>query len=96
MYLSLSSNDPGMKSETSGVMWHIALESKIKFVNCELSPKCSLGHSSLLDICAIDAYIFWSSLFSPLLHARLTFSLNHTLFRCFLLSFGGFGHVEIR
>ena len=35
--LSISSNDPGMKSVTSVVIWHIAPESKIQLVNCELS-----------------------------------------------------------
>ena len=38
VYLSVSFNYPRMKSETSGVMWHIALESKIQLVNCKLSP----------------------------------------------------------
>ena len=63
MYLSVSSNDPRMKSESYGVMWHVAPKSKIKLVNCELSPYFSLEHSSLLDIRAIYAYIFWSLLF---------------------------------
>ena len=36
--LSVSSNDPGMKSVTSGVIWQVAPESKIQLVNCELSP----------------------------------------------------------
>ena len=38
MNLSVSYNDPGMKSVTSGVIWHVAPESKIQLVNCELSP----------------------------------------------------------
>ena len=38
MNLSVSSNDPGMKSVTSGVIWKVAHESKIQLVNCELSP----------------------------------------------------------
>ena len=46
MYLSVSSNDPGMKSEIYGGMGYVALESKIQLVNCELSPKFSLGHLS--------------------------------------------------
>ena len=57
-------------------MWHVAPESKIQLVNCELSPKFPLGHLLLPDIRAIDAYIFWSLLLLPLLHARLTFSSN--------------------
>ena len=52
-----------IKSETSGVMWHVAPESKIQLVNCELSQKFPLGHSSLPDMRAIDACIFCSLLF---------------------------------
>ena len=80
MYFSVSYNDTGMKSKFSGVMWHVAPEYKIQLVNCELSSKFSFEHSSLLDIRAIDAYILWSLLFLPLLHARLTFSLKRTCF----------------
>ena len=95
MYLSVSSNDPGMKSETYGVIWHVAIESKIQLVNCELSPYFSLLRSSLLDIRAIDAYILWSSLLSPLSHSQWPFSLKHTCLRRFSLSFGGLGHFAI-
>ena len=84
-----------MKSETSGVIWHVASESKIQLVNCDLSPYFTLLCSSSLDIHAIDAYILWSSLSSPLLHAQLPFSLKHTCFRRFSLSFGGLGHFLI-
>ena len=76
MYLFVSYNDHGMKSETSGVIWHVTLEYKIQLVNCELSLYFSLERSSLLDIRAIDAYIFWSSLFFPLSHAKLPFSIK--------------------
>ena len=96
MCLSVSSNEPGIKSETSGIMWHVAPESKIQLINCELSPKFLLGNSSLPDIRAIDAYIFWSSLFLLLSRAQLPFSLKRTCFRRFSLSFGGFGHFSIR
>ena len=96
MYLSVSYNEPVLKSETYGFMWHVAPESKIQLVNCELSPKFSLGRSSLLYMRAIDAYIFWSLLFYLLSHARLPFSFERTFFRSFLLSFGGFGHFTIR
>ena len=92
---SVSSNDTGMKSETYGVMWHVAPESKIQLVNCELSPYFSLERSSLLDICAIDAYILWSSLFLPLFHARLTFSFKCTCLRHLSLSSDGLGHFAI-
>ena len=37
MYLSVSSDDTGMKYETYGVMWHVAPEFKIQFINYELS-----------------------------------------------------------
>ena len=85
-----------MKSETYGVIWHVAPESKIQLVNCELSPYFSLERLSLLDISAIYAYIFWSSLFLPLLHARLPFLLKLTCLRIFSLSFGGLGHFAIK
>ena len=80
----------------SGVKWHVAPESKIQLVDCELSPNFSLGHLSLPDIRAIYPYIFWSLLFLLLSHARLPFSLKCTFFCCFTLSFGGFGHSAIR
>ena len=34
-------------------MWHVAPESKIQLVNCELSQKFPLGHLSLSEIRAI-------------------------------------------
>ena len=95
MYLSVSYNDTGMKSEIYGVMWYVVPKSKIHLVNCELSPYFSLERSSLLDICSIDAYILRSSLFLLLLHARLPFSLKRTCLRRFSLSVGGLGHFAI-
>ena len=83
MFLSVSSYEPEIKFETSGVMWHLAPESKILLVNCELLPNFSLGHLSLPDMRAIDAYILWSLLFVSLSHARLPFSLKLTCFNCF-------------
>ena len=73
MYLSAYSNDHGMKSETSGVIWHVAPKYKIQLVNWKLSPYFTLLCSSSLDIRAIDAYILWSSLVLPLSHAWLQF-----------------------
>ena len=100
MYLSVSSNVPGMKSETSGVIWHVAPKSKTQFVNCELSPYFTLLLYSSLDIPAIDAYILWSSLSSPLSHARSPFSLKRTCFRRFRYLFFWLGafcnHVIFR
>ena len=49
MNLSVSSNDPGMESVTSGVTWHVAPESKIQLVNCKLSPYSLLSLLSLLS-----------------------------------------------
>ena len=76
MLLSVSSNKTVVESETSGVMWHVAPESKIQLVNYELSPKFPPGHLSLPDIHAIDAYIFWSLLFLTFLHAQLPFLIK--------------------
>ena len=95
-FFSVSPNEPRIRSETSSVMWHVAPESKIQMVNFELSPKFPLGLLSLLDMRAIDAYIFWSLLFSLLLCAQLPCLLKRTCFRQFLFSFGGFGHLAIR
>ena len=78
MCTSVSYNEPGIKFETSGVMWHVAPESKIQLVNCEMSPKSPLGHSSLTYMSATDTYTFWFLLFSPFLHAQLPFSLKPT------------------
>ena len=96
MCLSVYNNEPRIKSETFVVMWHIDPESKVQLVNYKLSPKFLLGHSSLIDMRAIDAYIFLSLLFLPLSHTRLPFSLKHTSFLRILLSVGGFGHFAIR
>ena len=54
-------------------LWHVAPESKIQLVNCELSPYFSLSSSSSLDMRAIDAYIVWSLSSLLLSHARLPF-----------------------
>ena len=71
IYLSISTSDPGTKYETSGVMWQVALESKIQLVSYELSPKYILGVSTLEDIRAIDAYIFWDLFCSKFLSYAL-------------------------
>ena len=96
MYLSVASDQPKIKYRTSGIIWHFATESKIQLVNYELSLIIPLGHWSLPDMCAIDTYIFWSLLFSPLSHAGLPFSLKHTWFFRFSFSYGGFGNFGIR
>ena len=87
---------PGIKSETSGVMWNLTTESKIQLVDCELSPKFPQRHFSLQAIRAIYTYICWSMLLPPLSHTRLPFSIKHTCFHRFSLSFGGFGNFAIR
>ena len=80
-------------------MWNISPESKYQLFNGKISPKFRLGHSSLSDICAIDAYIFWSVLCLPLLHSfcpeRLLILLKRTWFRHFSFSFGRLGHFAI-
>ena len=94
--LSVSSNETVIKSETYGVLWHVDPESKTQLVNCKLSPKLPLGHSSLPNIRVIDAYIFWSMLFLSLSHARFLFSLKRNYLCRFSFSFGGFENFAIR
>ena len=59
MNLSVSYNDPGMKSVTYGVIWHVAPESKIQLVDCEMSLYSLFLRSASLEIRAIDTYILW-------------------------------------
>ena len=61
IYLSVSTIEPGIKSEISGIMWQVAPESKIQLVSCKLSPKYLIGLSALEEICATDAYILRDS-----------------------------------
>ena len=100
IYLSVSSNETGIKSETYGVIWQVSSEYKIQLVNCELSPRYLTYFLSLPDICAIDAYIFWLLSLSPFSYyfwdAQLPLSLKRTCFRSFLLSLGVFGNLAIR
>ena len=93
--LSVSSSKPGIKYEFYAIMWHIAPESKIQLVNCELSTKFPLEYSLLPDILAIDAYIFLSLLFSIFLYAQFPFLFKGTCFLCISLSFGGFEHFAM-
>ena len=71
IYLSISTNEPSLKSEIYGVMWQVEHEFKIQLVCLKLSPKYLLGISTLEDINTIDAYIFneylWYVLFSVIL-----------------------------
>ena len=76
IYLSVSTNYPGIKSEISGVMWQGTPESKIKLVSCDILPKCLLGLSALEDIFAINAYIFCDSFCSVLLSCDLYILFN--------------------
>ena len=68
IYLSIYTNETGIKSEISGVMLQVAPESKIQLVSCEIYQKSLLGISALEDIFYIDAYIicdlFWYLLLS--------------------------------
>ena len=36
IYLSVSTNEPGIKSEISGVIWQVLSESKIQLVSCDI------------------------------------------------------------
>ena len=38
IYLSVSTNEPGIKPEISGVVWKITPESKTQPVSCDLPP----------------------------------------------------------
>ena len=58
MYLSVSTNDPSIKSEISCVLWQVTPKSKIQLVTCELSHKSLLGVSALEYIGALYVYIF--------------------------------------
>ena len=58
MYLSVSSNDPGMKSKTYGVMWHVAPKvSVVKLlgavhgtISIKIHLKGAFGLSGILDL----------------------------------------------
>ena len=67
IYLSLSYNDPRIKYEPCGLIWHVAPESKIQLVNCKLSPRSLLELLPLPKIRAIYAYIYCLLSFSLLL-----------------------------
>ena len=56
IYLSVSTNKPGIKYKISGVMWQVASESKIQLVSCDLSQKYLLVIYTLEDTFAIDVY----------------------------------------
>ena len=61
-HISVSTNEPGIKSEIYGVVCQVASKSKIQLISCNLSPKSLLGLSALEDIRAIDAYIVCDSI----------------------------------
>ena len=86
IYLSVSTNKPGIKSEISGIMWQVAPESKIQLVSCDMSPWFLLGFSVLEDICVIFTYIFYDSLSSVLFSDVLYIFVNmHTQFLGFYM-----------
>ena len=84
IYVSIYTSEPGMKYECSGFMWQVALESKTQLVSCELSRKSLLEISTLEDIGAINAYIFFD-LFCSLLFYNVV-SIFLYLSMCFKLS----------
>ena len=57
-------------------MWHVAPESKIQMVSCELYPKSLPGLSTFEDIHAIDVYIFWVSFCYVLFSNALSISVD--------------------
>ena len=75
IYLSVYTNEPGIKCEISGVMWKVALQSKIRLVSCKICTKSLLGLCTLEDIHSIEAYIFCESLSSSLFFTSYLFSL---------------------
>ena len=98
IYLSVYSNEPVIKYETYGIMWHIAPESRIQNPIIQLQTITRIFTRTFVIArhkChrCIHLLLF---LFLPLSHAQLPFSLRHTCFRRFSLSFGGFGNFEIR
>ena len=62
IYLYVSTNEPSIKYEISGVMWKVAPKSKIQLVGFKLYPKSLIGIYALEHIRAKDAYIFCDSL----------------------------------
>ena len=103
-YLSVTTNKPGIKPEISGVTWQVAPESKIQLVSCKMSPKCVLGISALVYICAIDVYILCDSLLSVLFSNVLSIFvylyacvLGFSIFQWTLLSeVSGFGKFSMK
>ena len=91
MYLSVSSNDPGMKSETSVVIRHVATKSK---------PNWSIAnYHHTLHFCAIHLCHRWVYLMVIVIFAvvacTITFFIKTYLIFCFSLSFGGLGNFAI-
>ena len=74
IYLSVSANEPGIKSEIYGFMWQVAPDSKIQCVSFEMSTEFLLEISALVDKGAIDVYIFCDSLLSLLFPTTYLFS----------------------
>ena len=70
--LSVSANEPGIKSYISGVMLQVAPESKIQLVVVKLYPKYLLEISTLEVIGDIDVYTLCDLLWSVLLSGVLT------------------------
>ena len=104
IYLSVYTNEPGIKPETSGFMWQVVPQSKIQLVSCELSPNYPLGISTLEDIYAIGAFIdcdlLWSVLFSSALSILVDLYapfLGFSVFQwTFLSEVSGFGNFVIK
>ena len=76
IYLSVSTNEPCIKSGISGVIRQVASESKIQPVSWNLSPEYLLGLLALGDICDTYAYIFCDLLSSVLFSEVLSIFLD--------------------
>ena len=104
MYLSVSSNEPGIQSKISSVMLQVALYSKIQLISCDLYLKSLLGFFGLMCIRAIDVYIFcyllWYLLFTDALYIyfyQYTQILGFSVFQwTFLSKVYGFGKFVIK
>ena len=104
IYLSVYTNETGIKSEISGVMWQVTPESKIQLISCKLYPNFLLGLSALVDINTTYTYIFCDSLsyvlFSDVLFIFVYLQTQVSVFSVFQWTFlstvSGFGQFAMK
>ena len=102
--LSVSTNEPVIKTWISAVMWQVVPESKAQLVSCKMSPEYLLEISTLENICAIYVYIFCDSVWSVLFYDILSIVVNlyarvlgFSVFQWnFLFKVSGFGKFAIK